>query len=160
MSEKETLPMSAPFDTSKLGRMLHNPDLIKLTYPHEHVKKWGIEYWIHNDEESGYCMKHIVCYHDIWSSEGMFHYHNKKDEVFLVVDGTLRLDVEIDGVINQLTLLPFTYFRVKPGVKHRFKAGSMVCHFIEASTVHSDDDSFRCYYSHDRKQWVDGTKYA
>jgi len=39
----------------------------------------------------------------MWSSKGKFHYHKVKDETFLVVSGSLRLDVEIEGVVRQKT---------------------------------------------------------
>lgn len=130
-------------------------ELDRAALPHRHLKKWGKEYWIQNDKEVGYCMKHIICDSDMWSSDGKFHYHKKKDETFFVILGELCLDVEVDGVIRQLILPEYSHFRVKPGVKHRFKSSGTICHFVEASTFHSDGDSYRCYYDHTTRQWVD-----
>ena len=40
------------------------------------------------------------------------------------------------------------------GVKHRFTAGSVYpCKFIEASTTHSDDDSYRCEWDKEKHEW-------
>lgn len=60
---KEELPEKTPIDTMKLGEMLHNPEWVKITYPHEHIKTWGMEKWIHND--ANYCMKLLVVYQDM-----------------------------------------------------------------------------------------------
>jgi len=153
--EKQELPESSPMQTARLDFLLHNPEHIKTTFPHEYIKSWGIEKWIHNDAKSGYCMKLIVVYQDMWSSKGKFHYHKEKDETFLVVSGALKLDVEIDGIVNQLTLGPWSYFRVKPWTRHRFTAANLVCHFVEASTVHMEEDSYRCYWDYDKQRWID-----
>jgi len=46
-------------------------------------------------------------------------------------------------------------FRVKPGVKHRFTSTSFLgCKFIEASTTHRDEDSYRCYWDENGNKWV------
>jgi N-acetylneuraminate synthase len=101
-------------------------------------KKWGYEIWFANND--GYCGKEIVCENKIWSSEGDYHYHPKKDETFWVIHGELLLDVE--GTRHLLH--KGCGFRIKPGTKHRFRSVYSVCRFIEASTTHFDDDSIRC----------------
>jgi len=105
-----------------------------------------------------YCGKALTVNSENWSSKGNFHYHKIKDETFYVITGSLHLDVEIDGTIRSLILDVGSSFRVKPGVKHRFKAaGENVneCKFIEVSTTHRDDDSYRCYWNHDEQKWMD-----
>lgn len=152
--EKEKLPVREPIDTDKLYKMLYNPELIKVELPHEYIKSWGTEVWFENNDL--YCGKLLTIYKGFWSSKGKFHYHKIKDETFYVIYGSLHLDVEIDKVIKTITLDPHSSFRVKPGVKHRFTcAGGLVCQFIEVSTTHRDDDSYRCYWDHEEKKWID-----
>ena len=43
-------------------------------------KTWGKE--IHIENNDMYCLKILMCNKDKWSSEGKWHYHKKKDEVF------------------------------------------------------------------------------
>ena len=155
MSEEKTELTGEAMDSSKLADLLWNPEKVDIKFPNEHIKSWGIEKWIHNDVESGYCMKTILVYQDYWSSKGKFHYHKLKDETFLVVYGTLKLDVEVDGVIRQLHLGPWESYRVKPGMRHRFTSAGTSCKFIEASTTHREEDSYRCYWDHVAQQWID-----
>jgi len=130
---------------------------IKKEFPHMHIKKtWGEEEWFENNEL--YCGKLLTVYRGFWSSTGNFHYHKIKDESFYVISGSLHLDVEIDGAIKSLILHVGESFRVKPGVKHRFTVAGPIeaqCKFIEVSTTHMDDDSYRCYWNHDEQKWVE-----
>ena len=101
-------------------------------------KAWGYEIWFANNEL--YCGKEIVCRDEIWSSGGKYHYHPIKDETFYVIEGILLLDVEeqrifLDNLSNS--------YRIKPGVKHRFRSASKYCRFIEVSTTHREEDSIR-----------------
>jgi mannose-6-phosphate isomerase-like protein (cupin superfamily) len=100
-------------------------------------KDWGHEIWFAN--HGGYCGKEIVCLHRKWSSGGKYHYHPIKDETFWIIEGTLLLDVEGKEVV----LTYPSYYRIKPGVKHRFRSAGAYCRFIEVSTTHRDDDSIR-----------------
>ena len=111
-------------------------------YPIKVIKTWGWEQWIENSED--YCMKLLCCIGDKWSSEGKFHYHKKKLETFLVVNGKLMLEVITDkeGTVKK-TLEPFDSFKIERGVLHRFKALTPICYFVEASTFHDDEDSYR-----------------
>lgn len=115
----------------------------------EFVKKtWGHEIWFANvDEENvGYCGKKIFVVHGKWSSKGAYHYHKIKDETFYILDGYLHLDyVTSDGEHTFKILGPGESFRIKPNIKHRFTSETEYgCLFIEVSTTHSDDDSYRC----------------
>jgi quercetin dioxygenase-like cupin family protein len=98
-------------------------------------RNWGYEYWIENNEK--YCGKILVCGNK-WSDQGKSHYHKKKDETFLVIEGALILDTGI----NVLKLNKYESFRVRPGIKHRFKALEKKCIFVEISTTHKDSDSY------------------
>jgi mannose-6-phosphate isomerase-like protein (cupin superfamily) len=83
-------------------------------------KSWGCEEWIVNEE---YCGKKIVCVAE-WSSQGKYHYHMVKDETFYVTKGSLILDIQGDKVYK---LSPGDSFRVKPNIRHRFRAQYSFC---------------------------------
>ena len=104
-------------------------------------KKWGYEKWIVNNEL--YCGKELYCKKGVWSSEGRFHYHKNKDETFYVIEGTLRLVIEEDAMLKQIVLEVGESYRIRPHTKHKFTADTSECKFIEISTFHSDDDSYR-----------------
>jgi mannose-6-phosphate isomerase-like protein (cupin superfamily) len=111
----------------------------------EHItvkKYWGSEIWFENN--SKYCGKLLKVYQKQWSSKGLFHYHKVKDETFFVIEGTLRIHiVDKKGEIVPIVLQTGESYRIKPLVKHRFTAITKICKFIEVSTHHEDDDSFR-----------------
>jgi mannose-6-phosphate isomerase-like protein (cupin superfamily) len=120
------------------------------------IKKiWGFEHWFANNDK--YCGKLLYVEKGKWSSKGAFHYHKDKDETFFIIDGMLRLDyVTDDGEFKSAILKNNESFRVKQLMKHRFTALSgQGCKFIEASTTHRDDDSYRVNWDEDKKQWVD-----
>jgi len=126
-------------------------------------KSWGFEYWFENNSQ--YCGKIINVQENCWSSYGAFHYHKIKDETFLVLSGTLMLDIldltnvsksriassneigrieELDDItVNRYYLEPYNYIRVKPGVLHRFSAFKEEAMFTETSTTHREKDSYR-----------------
>jgi mannose-6-phosphate isomerase-like protein (cupin superfamily) len=105
-------------------------------------KTWGYELWFENNEM--YCGKLLYVKEGEWSSKGKFHYHKIKDETFIVVEGTLLLDIVRDnGGYDRLVLPPETSFRVRPEVLHRFSSITPPgCKFIEVSTTHSDEDTY------------------
>jgi mannose-6-phosphate isomerase-like protein (cupin superfamily) len=117
-----------------------------ITYQGDHyevIKKWGREIWIENNDL--YCCKILICKDKIWSSEGKFHMHKKKDEAFLCQTGLLELDV-IDPLAptkQEFILKPGDSIRISPGVWHRFRSYTDICQFIETSTHHEDSDSYR-----------------
>jgi D-lyxose ketol-isomerase len=108
---------------------------------HKYVwKKWGAEEWIVNTKL--YCGKKIVVINE-WSSGGKYHYHKIKDETFYVIKDNLILDImDPKGHTSVRKLSPGESFRIKPGIRHRFKAEYSLCEFIEFSTHHSDSDSY------------------
>lgn len=121
------------------------------------TKGWGYEMWIENNNE--YCGKRLCVLPGKYCS---IHYHVNKKETFYVLSGSLRLDVyrKIDhNEINKnlwlneneivypeykLRLHPgdsFTIDRLHP---HQFTAlANNPCEFIEFSTHHDDNDSYR-----------------
>jgi len=96
-------------------------------------KVWGYEKWLENN--SHYCCKLLSLNKGYQCS---LHYHKKKDEMFFVLKGHVRL--ELDGKVTHL--LEGNYIRIKPGVKHRFR-GMENSLFIEVSTHHDESDSHR-----------------
>ena len=136
------------------------------------IKSWGFEYWFENNDK--YCGKIIQARAGEWSSHGAFHYHKVKDETFLVLSGTLLLDIlpldnisrNIIGLRNEIVftneedekdniyktivlrymLEPYQYIRLRPGILHRFSALEGEVLFTETSTTHREEDSFRIKY--------------
>lgn len=129
---------------------------MNLKTPNFVKKAWGWEYWFSNVKDTAdYCGKILYVESDKWSSNGKYHYHKIKDETFVVLEGMLQLDY-ISENDEHLTsyLLPLQSFRIKPGMKHRFTSASQTgCKFVEVSTFHSDDDSYRCSYDVNTGVW-------
>ena len=66
------------------------------------------------------------------------HKHKLKEETFQILQG--KLISELNG--KEKILYPGDTQLVKPGVWHRFKAGSEGCIFEEVSSTHFNNDSF------------------
>ncbi len=111
----------------------------------EHIiaeKTWGSEIWFENNSQ--YCGKLLICNQKEWSSKGLFHYHQEKDETFYVIEGTLRLHIiDKNSDIKPIVLETGDSYRIKPFIKHRFTSITRICKFIEVSTQHFDSDSYR-----------------
>lgn len=109
-------------------------------------KTWGMEQWIINKDlfeeysDVPYCHKIIMCIKGMWSSEGKWHKHPKKDETFYVIDGILELEIDGDGTHH---LKRGDSARIRPQTGHRFRSMTTHCAFIEVSTTHEDDDTIR-----------------
>lgn len=112
-------------------------------------KKWGYEIWIENNDL--YCGKHLHVLPTKWCS---VHYHKIKKETFYVIKGSLilqysdTLDKDIwlnhTDKIQHIILNEGDSFTLEPMVAHRFSSNKSVsCDFVEISTHHSDDDSYR-----------------
>ena len=96
-------------------------------------KVWGRELWLTNRAE--FCAKVLVVNPGFRSSR---HYHMTKAEEFIVLDGTVRLDL-VDG---SREMRPGERQFLPPGTAHRFGsvAGAML---LEISTYHDDADVVR-----------------
>ena len=118
-------------------------------------KSWGYEIWFENNDK--YCGKLLFVEKDKWSSNGNFHYHKIKDESFFIIEGSLLLELVGDNnEISVIELKEMQSTRVFPATKHRFTAISEKgCKFIEVSTTHLDEDSYRCYWDKERGKWND-----
>jgi len=118
-----------------------------------HEKTWGFEHWFVNNEK--YCGKLLYVRQNEWSSKGKYHYHKEKDETFFVIDGDLLLHYYKDDLHHSIILKRYESFNVPPEMKHRFTAVSLDgCKFIEASTTHKEEDSYRCALN-PKGKWVE-----
>jgi len=118
----------------------------------KHEKSWGWERWFINNEK--YCGKLLFVRKDEWSSKGKYHYHKIKDETFLIIEGGLILDYCEEKKFKSITLGRYESFNIPTGMKHRFtSATDEGCVFVEASTTHSDDDSYRVSWNKEKKEW-------
>ena len=111
------------------------------------IKKRGYELWIENNNL--YCGKHLHVLSDKWCS---VHYHKNKKETFYVIEGELLLqyskNLELEfwqsELFDTIILKKGQSFTIKPRVAHRFSSNlDYPCDFIEISTHHDDDDSYR-----------------
>lgn len=123
-------------------------------------KTWGYELVFANNEE--YCGKKLFVKNGLWSSDGNFHYHKKKDETFFVIEGILKLDfcrTENYYDLQSISLYPGDFIRLLPYTRHRFTSISNEplygCKFIEVSTTDEETDSYRCYFDINLKEWVE-----
>jgi mannose-6-phosphate isomerase-like protein (cupin superfamily) len=110
-------------------------------------KLWGYEIWIENNER--YCGKHLCVSSNKWCSA---HFHKDKKETFYVIDGELLLQYSSNtdqsiwslGIVDQIVLKKGESFTIDPYVVHRFSSNLNIdCHFIEISSHHDDNDSYR-----------------
>ena len=111
------------------------------------IKKWGYEIWIVNNDL--YCGKHL---HVLPTKQCSVHYHKNKTETFYVINGALKLefstvlDLEFwrDYTPKFVVLNKGQSITLQPMTAHRFSSAfDYPCDFIEFSTHHSDDDSYR-----------------
>ena len=96
-------------------------------------KVWGYEKWLENNDR--YCCKLLSVNKGYQCS---LHYHEKKDEMFLVLKGHVRLEVGDET----LHMLPGQFARISPGTRHRF-TGVEDSEIMEVSTHHDEADSYR-----------------
>lgn len=116
-------------------------------------KTWGWEHWFVNNTK--YCGKLLFVRKDEWSSKGKYHFHKLKDETFFVIEGGLILKYVEDGEFKRTTLGRYQSFHVPPGMKHKYTAFTEEgCKFVEASTTHRDDDSYRVSWDKGKNRWI------
>lgn len=96
-------------------------------------KPWGHELvFAENDRYAG-----KILHLDAGQSLSL-QYHERKDETLYVLEGELRLSVEVEGVMQEIRLTPGEAFRIRPGVKHRLRADAAV-DIVEVSSPELDD---------------------
>ena len=103
-------------------------------------KGWGYEKWIVNSEQ--YCGKLLFI---AKGKQCSWHFHKKKDEVFYVQSGKIKIYYGWDDNIEMASvavLEPGDKFHVPIGMKHRMY-GLLDTELFEFSTEHFDEDSNR-----------------
>ncbi len=117
-----------------------NPGLLGKVDPLYVPKGWGYERWYWNSD--AYCGKLLFV------AEGRrcsWHYHNVKDETFLVLDGSVEVVYGTFDEIhraNHVVLHRGEVFHMPAGVRHQL-VGRSDTHIIEFSTRHTEEDSIR-----------------
>ena len=126
-----------------------------------HQKGWGWEYWIHNDED--YCGKELIIYAEKKCS---IHFHKIKKETFYIVYGKIIIDIfdrpfevengDLMGTVKELGKTGQLKWEseymetgdslvIEPGIPHRFEGVASETKFIEFSTQHFEEDSYRIW---------------
>ena len=102
---------------------------------HDHI--WGYELWIENNEK--YCNKLLILHKGFESS---WHYHKRKDETFVVLEGQVSLTHANgpEAPAQTVVLDDGDKFRLKPGVVHKFKSLRQKSIVMEISTTDDDDN--------------------
>ncbi|MBI1935323.1 cupin domain-containing protein [Candidatus Woesearchaeota archaeon] len=102
---------------------------------HDHL--WGYELWIENNEK--YCNKLLILHEGFESS---WHYHERKDETFVVIEGKVSLTYAsgLDAPASTIVLEKGDKFRLEPRVIHTFKSLVPKSTVLEISTTDNDDN--------------------
>lgn len=102
-------------------------------------KKWGLERWYINDQESNYCCKELVLQPG-WQCS--LHCHKLKAETFYVLSGHCTLEYG-----SKVRILgPGDSQKIEVEIYHRFSLGPETkepCFIMEVSNFHRDSDSYR-----------------
>ena len=107
-------------------------------------KQWGYELWLANNEQEDYCGK--ILYIEPGNSSSM-HFHADKHETFYILEGELCVDI-IDTQSTERTthvLEEGDTFVIDRFVPHELSAIGVPVKFIEISTFHRDEDSYRVW---------------
>lgn len=106
----------------------------------EGVKKlWGWEYWIVNNDK--YCFKVLTIDPGFQCS---LHFHNIKDETFVVYQGTILLETcDAQRSVYERVLNAGSKQHIPPKTPHRFRALNAPATVFEISTHHDDADVVR-----------------
>ena len=105
-----------------------------------HLKGWGSEKWIVNND--AYCGKIL---HFQAGKRCSWHYHKLKRETFFIQSGQLLVKFSSTDEIekaDQIILLPGDSFEVPQGLRHQMLAIEETF-LIEFSTQHFEEDSYR-----------------
>ena len=102
---------------------------------HDHL--WGHELWIENNEI--YCNKLLVLNKGFESS---WHYHERKDETFIILNGKVSLTFakDKDSKVQNTILNEGDKFRIRPGLVHTFKSLTPTSTVMEVSTTDDGDN--------------------
>ena len=135
---------------------------MELVKPEFHEKGWGSELWLANNEV--YCVKQMIINP---GKKCSIHYHKIKEERFVVMKGSLRLllfpNIGIKSFEHLATVMEPSKLEkgllryaeeliLKPGDSHHlhnmlphqfYGLGEEPTIFIEISTTHKEEDSYR-----------------
>ena len=152
-------PMKKPSNISRSDAMkglyeqlaLDHIDINKLV-----EKVWGWEYWIINCEF--YCGKLLIVKRDHICS---LHYHQKKHETFHILSGFLYMEYDMNYTTRtNWRMTAGDTIIIPPYTKHAF-GGIIEVKFLEISTRHFEDDSYRDdksrYVENGSKIWYDNS---
>ena len=119
----------------------------EFSIPERHIKGWGDESWIHNDEK--YCGK-VLYFQN--GKKCSLHYHKLKHETFFLQSGYLECRFfPLENLENELKtprglwiiMKPGDVKEIPPGLVHQMKAIMGDAYLYEFSTQHFEDDSYR-----------------
>ena len=96
-------------------------------------KPWGREVIFAETDRYAGKILHLSPGHSL-----SLQYHERKDETLFVLEGEVRLLVEVDGAMEERRLRPWEAYRIRPGVKHRMRA-DQPCVLVEVSSPELDD---------------------
>ena len=98
---------------------------------------WGYELWVENNEK--YCSKLLILNKGFESS---WHYHERKDETFVILEGEVSLTYAngLNASAQTIILKEGDKFRLKPGVVHTFKSLTLKSTVMEISTTDDGDN--------------------
>ena len=107
-------------------------------------KQWGQELWLANNEKHDYCGKILTVNAGFGTS---LHFHSNKHETFYVREGRLQvilIDTEQGKERHHMVLEDCT-FEIERGQPHQLIAYDGDVEFIETSTFHKNEDSYRVW---------------
>lgn len=107
--------------------------------PETHIKKWGSEEWLVNNDK--YCGK-LLKFNK--GSKFSYHFHLKKDETWFVLFGSFIFKYKdlSNGKDNEITIYSGACIDIPIGFPHQLEAieDSII---VEISTTHCEEDSYR-----------------
>jgi len=101
-------------------------------------KTWGSELVFQNNDK--YCLKLLRIEEGTNCS---MHFHLKKHETMLVVEGTLAIDFIFNKIKHTKIVNKWESFTISPGFPHSLRSVKGTVHLIEASTTDYASDSIR-----------------
>ena len=96
-------------------------------------KPWGREVIFAETERYAGKVLYLEAGHSL-----SLQYHERKDETLYVLEGEMRLAVEVDGAMQELALGAGEAYRIRPSVRHRMRAIRR-CVIVEVSSPELDD---------------------
>lgn len=107
-------------------------------------KSWGEERIFVNSKELNLCLKKLVLTPEKRLYSSSLHFHNVKDEIFIIDRGEVKFSLLEDGHEVTSVLKKGDVVQLPRGTAHRFSLHSEEsCEILEVSTYHSDEDVVR-----------------